>query len=86
METLVGKVTHYYNHLCVAVLDLTGDLQLGDQIHILGRVTDFEQRVGSMEIEHHKVEAVGAGTEVALHVIEVARKGDTVFRVEEPAT
>ncbi len=83
MEIRVGKVTHYYNHLCVAVLELSDDLKVGDAIHILGRVTDFEQRVGSLEIEHHKLQAVKAGEEVALHVIEVARKGDTVFKVIE---
>jgi len=86
METLVGRITHYYNHLSVAVVEISGDLNLGDRLHLLGRVTDFEQRAGSMEIEHHKVDAVGAGMEAALHVIEVVRKGDSVFKVveEEP--
>ena len=83
MEIRVGKVTHYYNHISVAVLELTGELKVGDTIHILGRITDFEQRVGSMEIEHQKVNSVGPGTEVALKVIDFVRKGDVVFKYVE---
>ena len=80
MEIRVGKVTHYYNHISVAVLELSGELKVGDSIHILGRITDFEQRVGSMEIEHQKIQSAGPGTEVALKVIESVRKGDFVFK------
>ena len=83
MEVRVGKVTHYYNHINVAVLELTGELKVGETIHILGRITDFDQRVGSMEIEHQKIQSAGPGTEVALKVIESVRKGDVVFKFVE---
>jgi translation elongation factor EF-1alpha len=87
MEVQVGKVTHYYNRISVAVLDLSGELKVGEMIHILGRITDFDQRVTSMEIEHHKIQSAGQGTEVALKVIEMVRKGDFVFKyVEEDET
>jgi len=80
MDIRVGKVTHYYNHVSVAVLELTGELKVGETIHICGRITDFEQRVGSMEIEHQKIQSAGSGTEVALEVREPVRKGDIVFK------
>jgi len=83
MDIRVGKVTHYYNHINVAVLELTGELKVGETIHILGRITDFDQRVGSMEIEHQKIQSAGPGTEVALKVIESVRKGDVVFKFVE---
>ncbi len=83
MEVQVGKVTHYYNRISVAVLDLSGELKVGEMIHILGRITDFDQRVTSMEIEHQKIESAGQGTEVALKVIEMVRKGDVVFKYVE---
>ena len=83
MEVRAGKVTHYYNHINVAVLELTGELKVGETIHILGRITDFDQRVGSMEIEHQKIQSAGPGTEVALKVIETVRKGDIVFKFVE---
>jgi translation elongation factor EF-1alpha len=83
MEVQVGKVTHYYNRISVAVLDLSGELKVGEMIHILGRITDFDQRVTSMEIEHQKIQSAGQGPEVALKVIEMVRKGDVIFKYVE---
>ncbi len=80
MDIRIGKVTHYYNHLSVAVLELSGELKVGDTIHILGRTTDFDQQVVSMEIEHQKIASAGPGTEVALKVIDTVRRGDIVFK------
>jgi hypothetical protein len=79
----VGEVTHYFNKISVAVLDLSKDLKLGDMVHFLGRNTDFEQRVGSMQIEHEDIEAAGAGDDVAVKVIDRVRPGDSVFRLTE---
>lgn len=83
MEENVGKVTHYYSRLGVAVLKLTGELSLGDNILIVGRITDLAQRVVSMEIDHQKVNAVEAGREVAIKVIDPVRRGDVVFKIKE---
>jgi U32 family peptidase len=83
IDIRVGKVTHYYNRISVAVLDLTDELKVGDRICIVGRFTDIEQRVGSMEINHEKVTFIGPGTEVALKVYEPVRKGDVVYKVVE---
>lgn len=85
MEVEIGKVTHYYSHLNVAVLQLTDSLKLGDQIHILGHTTDFTQRVASMEIDHHWVIQVNAGDSVALKVIEPVRVHDAIYRVTQEA-
>jgi hypothetical protein len=83
MEIEIGKVTHFYNHICVAVLQLNKELHVGDIIHILGHVTDFEQRIDSIEIDHHKVEIGVVGSEVALKVEQEVRNGDTIFKVTE---
>lgn len=86
MERRIGWVTHYYNNIGVAVLDLQDALEVGDQIHISGHTTDFIQTVSSMEVDHEKVQAVAAGADVALKVDERVREGDAVYRVEgEPA-
>ena len=82
MKTRIGKVTHFYNRISVAVLELERDLKVGDAILVLGHTTDLEQRVNSMEIEHQKVERAAAGGEVALHVLGPVRAGDEVFLVE----
>ena len=81
METLIGKVTHYYNRISVAVVDLSAELKIGDTILFLGHTSDFAQEVTSLEIEHQKVQVVGPRAEVALQVIQPVRKGDAVFKV-----
>ena len=85
MEIEIGRITHYYNHLNVAVLSLSDGLKLGDTIHILGHITDFSQRVGSMEVEHHTVAWVKPGDDVAIKVAEPVREHDIVYRVVEEA-
>jgi hypothetical protein len=82
MEALVGKATHYFSRLGVAVLELRADLQVGDQICIVGRITDFEQNVGSLEIRHQKINAASAGQEVALKVSDIVRPGDLVYKIQ----
>ncbi|PKO23741.1 MAG: hypothetical protein CVU38_02630 [Chloroflexi bacterium HGW-Chloroflexi-1] len=82
MEKQIGQVTHYFNRLGVAVLDLTDGIKVGDNLHFLGHTTDFTQTVWSMEIEHRKVQAVGPGADVALEVVEPVRQSDHVYKVE----
>lgn len=82
MEDPVGKVTHYFGHLSVAAVQLTGPLAVGDQIHVKGHTTDFSQKVDSLEVEHQKVEKAGTGDDVAFKVTDKARPGDQVFRVQ----
>jgi putative protease len=83
MEKRIGKVTHYYGRIGVAVLELEDGLKVGDTVHITGRRTDFVQQVSSMEIEHRKMQAVGAGADVALKVNEEVREGDEIYRVTQ---
>lgn len=81
MEIEIGKITHYFDHIHVAVLSLVGELNVGDTIHILGHSTDFMQTVDSLEIEHKKVQSVGSGDDVALKVSETVREHDSVYKV-----
>ena len=83
MEVEIGKVVHYYNHLSVAVLELVEGLKLGDKIHIVGHITNFTQRVSSMEVEHHSIVWVKPGDNVAIRVNQPVHEHDMVFRVAE---
>lgn len=83
METQIGQITHYYSRIGVAVLVLTGELTIGETIHILGHTTDVHQQVTSMEIEHNQVQSVGPGMEVALKVTVPVRRGDFIYKVVE---
>jgi putative protease len=81
METQIGKITHYYSHLNVAVLQLTDRLKLGETIHIFGHTTDLVQKVTSMEVDHRRVVVVEPGENVAVKVIEPVRVHDEIYRV-----
>jgi len=83
MRKRIGRVIHYYNRLGVAVLDLENTLKVGDLIHVSGKTTDFIQRVGSMEVDHRKVSALGPGSNGALQLVDRARRGDAVYLVSE---
>ena len=78
----VGKVTHYYTKLGVAVIELSGTLKVGDKIKIKGATSDFEQPVDSMQIEHDKIEEATAGQSIGMKVKEHVRQHDTVYKVE----
>lgn len=81
-ETRIGTVTHYYNHLHVAGVNITeGALHTGDRIHIRGHTSDFEQTVRSMEIDHERVDTAAPGDDIGLAVIDHARENDSVYLV-----
>ena len=82
-EIEIGVVTHYYTRIGVAVLELNAGLNVGESIHILGRITDLVQRVASIEIDHQQVQSVAPGADVALKVDDYVRVGDTVFKLIE---
>lgn len=82
VETKIGTVTHYYNHLHVAGVTITeSELHKGDKIHIKGHTSDFEQDVDSMEIDHKAIEIAKPGDQIGLSVIGHAREHDTVYLV-----
>ena len=64
---LIGKITHYFSNIEVAVIDLTAPLKMGDTIRIVGgQETDFEQEVASMQIEHEEVKSAKKGDSVGM--------------------
>jgi selenocysteine-specific translation elongation factor len=77
----IGKVTHYFTKIGVAVVELTASLSVGDKIRISGPTTDFEQTVESMQIEHENVKTAKAGQSIGLKVAEHVRETDTVYKV-----
>jgi len=83
-EKLIGKVTHFFNKIGVAVLELTKDsLKVGETIHFKGGERDFEQKVESMQIEHNEVSEAKKGESFGLKVEQAVREGDQVFKVLE---
>ncbi len=82
-EKLIGKITHYFKKIGVAVLELSDEIRVGDTIHIKGHATDFTQKVVSMQIEHKPIEVGKPGDNIAIKVDDVVKEHDLVFKVIE---
>ena len=80
-EKEIGQVEDFFAHVNVIAVKLTGDLSVGDRIHVKGHTTDFIQEVTSMQIEHQTVIKAKAGDDVGIKVTEKVRHDDKVFKV-----
>lgn len=77
----VGRVSHYFTRIDVAVVELKAPLAVGDRILIKGSTTDLEQVVESMQIEHKDVQRAEAGQSIGLKVNDRVRENDTVYKI-----
>jgi putative protease len=76
----VGRVTHFFSKIGVAVVELTAPLTVGEHILVKGPSTDFEQIVKSMQIEHENIQGAEAGQSIGLKLAERARERDAVYK------
>lgn len=80
-EMQVGKVSHYFSKIGVAVIEVTdGSIKVGDEIHIKGHTSDFRQKVVSMQIERDKIEMAEPGQSIGMKVNEPVRQHDLVYK------
>ena len=80
-EQEIGSISHYYGHISVGIIELTDALKIGDTIHIKGHSSDFNQTVGSMQIEHKDVTEAKAGDSIGIKVDQKAYPHDKVYKV-----
>jgi putative protease len=78
----IGKVTHFFTKISVAIVELSGTLAAGDQILIKGPTTSVEQNVDSMQIEHENVQKATRGQSIGLKVNDRVRENDIVYKVK----
>ena len=77
----IGKVTHYFDKISVAVIELSGVLKAGDTISFQrGGEELFQQEISSMQIDHEAVKKAKKGDDVAIKVDEKVREGVEVFK------
>lgn len=81
-EKEIGKVSAYFGHASVAAIKLSGNLKIGDRIHIKGHTSDFQENVQSMQVHKEEVQDAKKGDHVGIKVSEKVRPNDKVFLVE----
>ena len=74
--TKIGKVTHYYDKLGVAIIKPTKTIKIGDKIKF--GEDGFEQTVDSMQFDHKAVEKASPGKEVGIKVEQKVKEGTPV--------
>ena len=77
----IGKVSHYYSKAGVAVVELSGELNAGDDILIEGKDINIRQKVTSMQIEHKDVHKAAAGQSIGMKVDGRVIDGCKVYKI-----
>jgi len=78
----VGKVTHYYDKIGVAVVDLEASLKSGDEIKFVRGGEDlFTQKVDSMQVEYKKLGKAKKGEQIGLKTDEEVKEGAEVYKI-----
>ncbi len=76
----IGRVTHFFPKISVAIVELKAPLAVGDKITIAGSTTHLEQVVDSIEIEHKTVKNARSGQSIGLKLVGKARESDLVYK------
>lgn len=79
---LIGKITHYFSNIEVAVIKLFFPLKIGDTIRVIGgQETDFEQKIKSMQVNHKEIKTAKKGQDIGLKIKEKVHEGYKVYKV-----
>ncbi len=80
MNIQIGKVTHYYDKIGVAVIEvLNQPLKSGDMVKISGHDNEFNQSISSLQVEHAQVSKVDVGETCGVKVDRPVKEGDMLY-------
>ena len=77
----IGVITHFFGKMKVGVIKLSGILNVGDNIRIIGGETDFDQSVQSIEVDKKKIKKAKKGDLVGLKFSQKVRRGYNVYKI-----
>jgi len=80
-EKEIGKITHYYGHVGVGIIELADTLKVGDNVRIKGHTTDLKETVDSMQLEHTSVNEAVKGQAVGIKVADKVHPNDKVYKI-----
>lgn len=81
-EVKVGKITHYYGKIGVAIVEVAVPIKVGDTIKISGHDNEFTQVVASMQVEHQPVQEAKKGDLIGMKVDQPVKENDLVYKAE----
>lgn len=80
----IGKVINYYENIGVTVVELSGNLAVGDTIKIYKDGEEIlEQKIEEILLNQKSVVSAGREDVVALHLNAKAKKESEVYKVSQ---
>jgi len=81
-DTKIGIVTHFYDKIGVAIIELQTGMKVGDKIKFVRGGEDlFEQIVESIQIEHEEIQNAKKGDIIGLKTKNNVKEGAEIFEV-----
>ncbi len=77
----IGKVTHYYDKIGVAVVDLSSGLKSGEKLKFVKDDDEFTQTAESIQVDRKNVNKAKKGDSIGLKVDQEAKPGTIVYLV-----
>lgn len=78
----IGIVSHYYNHLGVAIIEVESAFSVGDTLKFTKHGEElFQQAMNSIQSEHQQIEKAEKGMSVGVKVDKPVHEGNEVFKV-----
>lgn len=77
----VGRVTHFFDKIGVAVINVEKPIKVGDKISIEGVTTNFEQKIDSMQVDMKPIKEAKKGDDIGMKVKDKVRENDIVYKL-----
>ena len=75
----VGKVTHFFNNISVAIVKFNRPIKAGTVINFKSATTDFQQSIESMQYDHQAIKLAPKNKEVGVRVKKRVREEDKLY-------
>jgi len=80
-KKVVGVITHFFDKISVAVIEVKSPISVGDEITIEGPQTNIKMKVESMQVEHDKIKTSKKGDDIGMKVPSPVKAKDLVYKV-----
>ena len=80
----VGVISHYYNHLGVAIIEVKSPFSVGDTLKYVKHGSGeeiFQQTISSIQEDHKPIDTTKKGMSVGIKVDKIVHEGVEVFKV-----
>lgn len=82
-DTKVGVVSHCFDKIGVAIIEVEAPLKVGDKIKFMRKGEElFKQEIVSMQVEHKQINEAKKGDGIGVKVDQKVHEGVEVFKVE----